>query len=194
MALAVWPSSPTPAGQSVQPAVWGVQAQQFDSGAYHSTTTRSRPLYTSWSIPWRNIPREKRDVIVGFVNSMKAGGTPFLIKHHEDYRVNSVLVASAGYVSGTSFFLYDTNSFFIRADTTTIGSLFSTLSAYVTLGAEYNYDQDTGIITANTIDATDVWRAESLQYFKKVYITRDYRETGIIEGQWSAALQIAEVT
>lgn len=193
MALAVWPDSPQPAGQSVEPD-WGEHSVDFDSGAYHSTTTRSRPLYRNWIIPWRNIPQTKRDKILGFVNSMKAGGTPFLIKHHQDFRVNSVLAASAGYVSGTSFFLYDTNSFFIRADTSTIGSLFSSLSGFVTLGSEYSYDQDSGIITANTIDATDVWGVRSGQYFRKVYIKRNYRETGIIHEQYTARIEFSEVT
>jgi hypothetical protein len=193
MALAVWPDSPQPAGQSMSPD-WGEHSTVFDSGAHHGTVTRGRPLYNNWSIPWRNIPQTKRDNIIGFVNSMKAGATPFLIKHHKDFRVNSVLAASAGYVSGTSFFLYDTNSSFIRADTTTIGSLSSTLSVYVTLGAEYSYDQDTGIITANTIDATDVWTVQSLQYFRKVYISRNYRETGILEGQYSGTIQLQEVS
>jgi hypothetical protein len=193
MALAIWPDSPQPAGQSMEPN-WGEHGVEFDSGAYHSVTTRSKPLYKNWTIPWRNIPQTKRDNIIGFVNSMKAGGTPFLIKHHKDFRVNSVLAASAGYVSGTSFFLYDTNSFSIRADTTTIGSLFSTLSGFVTLGSEYSYDQDTGIITANTIDATDVWGVRSAEYYRKVYIKRNYRETGIIDGQYTARIELSEVS
>lgn len=193
MALAVWPDSPQPAGQSMEPE-WSEHATVFDSGVHHGTVTRSRPLYTNWSIPWQNIPQTKRDRILGFVNSMKAGATPFLVKHHRDFRVNSVIAASAGYVSGTSFYLYDANSFFIRADTTTIGSLFSTLSGYVTLGSEYQYDQDTGVITANTIDATDVWRVMSAQYYRKVFIARNYRETGILEGQYSARIAFQEVS
>jgi len=82
----------------------------------------------------------------------------------------------------------------IRADTLTIGSLSSTLSVFVTLGTEYQYDQDTGIITANTINATDVWGVRSAQYFRKVYITRNYREAGIIEGQFSGDIVLQEVT
>lgn len=193
MALAVWPDSPQPAGQSMEPT-WGEHVTEFDSGAYHATTTRGRPLYKNWNIPWRNIPQTKRDTILGFVNSMRSGGTPFLVKHHHDYRVNSVLAASAGYVSGTSFFLYDTNSFFIRADTTTIGSLSSTLSGYVTLGAEYSYDQDTGIITANTINASDVWGVRSAEYYRKVYIKRNYQESGILHEQYSARIEFSEVS
>lgn len=193
MAYAVWPDSPQPAGQSMSPE-WGEYGNEYDSGTYHAVVTRSRPLYKNWSIPWRNIPQAKRNTILGFVNSMKAGGTPFLVKHHADFRVNSVLAASAGYTSGTSFFLYDTNSFMIRADTTTIGSLFSSLSAYVTLGAEYSYDQDTGIITANTINASDVWGVRSAQYYRKVYIKRNYQESGIIFEQYTAQIELSEVT
>lgn len=193
MVLAVWPDSPQPAGQSMSPE-WGEHVTEYDSGAFHSTLTRSRPLYKNWNIPWRNIPQPKRDTILGFVNSMRAGGIPFLVKHHKDFRVNSVLAASAGYTAGASFFLFDTNSFFVRADTTTIGSLHSTLSGWVTLGSEYNYDQDTGVITASSIDATDVWGVRSMEYFRKVYIKRNYRETGILEGQYTARIEFSEVT
>lgn len=193
MAFAVWPDSPQPAGQSMTPD-WNDISVRFDSGAHHGHTTYARPLYTDWSIPWKNIPQAKRDTILGFVNSMRAGATPFLVKHHKDYRVNSVLAASAGYTDGASFFTYDVNSFLIRIDTTTIGSLFSTLSGFVTLGAEYQYDQDTGIMTANSIDGTDVWRIESVQYYRKVYIKRNYQETGIIEGQYTGRIVLDEVS
>ncbi len=193
MAFAVWPDSPQPAGQSMEPD-WGDINVRFDSGAHHGTSTYARPLYTNWSIPWKNIPQTKRDTILGFVNSMKAGATPFLIKHHKDFRVNSVLAASAGYTAGTSFFTYDVNSFLIRVDTTTIGSMFSSLSGWVTLGSEYNYDQDTGIMTADSIDVTDVWRIESAQYYRKAYIRRNYQETGIIEGQYTGRIVLDEVS
>ncbi len=193
MALAVWPDSPQPAGQSMEPE-WGEIVNRFDSGVHHATTTYARPLYSDWAIPWKNIPQAKRDTILGFVNSMRAGTQTFLVKHHKDFRVNSVLAASVGYTAGDSFFTYDVNSFLIRADTTTIGSLFSTLSGFVTLGSEYQYDQDTGIMTADSIDVTDLWRIESVQYFRKVYIKRNYRETGIIEGQYSGAITLDEVT
>jgi hypothetical protein len=173
---------------------WGDINVRFDSGAHHGTSTYARPLYTNWSIPWKNIPQTKRDTILGFVNSMKAGATPFLIKHHKDFRVNSVLAASAGYTAGTSFFTYDVNSFLIRVDTTTIGSMFSSLSGWVTLGSEYNYDQDTGIMTADSIDVTDVWRIESAQYYRKAYIRRNYQETGIIEGQYTGRIVLDEVS
>ncbi len=193
MALAVWPDSPQPAGQSMSPDC-GEIAVRFDSGVHHATTTYQRPLYSDWTIPWTNIPQAKRDKILGFVNSMKAGAQTFLVKHHKDFRVNSVLVASAGWTDGGTMFLYDTNSYFIRADTTTIGSLFSTLSGYVTLGSEYQYEQDTGILTANSFDSTDVWRANSMQYFRKVYITRNYNETGILEGQYTGRITFDEVS
>lgn len=190
--MEVWPDSPQPAGQSMEPD-WSEHGTEFDNGAYHATVTRSRPLYKNWTIPWTNIPQTKRDTVLNFVNSMRAGGTPFLVKHHHDFRVNSVLVASAGYSAGASLFLYDTNSFFVRADTTTIGSLHSSLSGFVTLGSEFTYDQDTGILTASSIDATDVWGVRSMQYYRKVYIKRNYRETGILHEQYSARIEFAEI-
>ncbi len=193
MALAVWPDSPQPAGQSMVPD-WGEIVTRYDSGVHHGTVTYARPLYTNWAIPWTNIPQGKRDTILTFVNSMRAGAQPFLLKHHVDFRVNSVLAASVGYTAGDSFFTYDVNSFLIRADTTTIGSMFSSISGFVTLGSEYQYDQDTGIMTADSIDVTDEWRIESVQYFRKVYIKRNYQETGILFGQYSARIMFDEVS
>lgn len=192
MALQVWPDSPQPASQSMKPW-WGEKAVRFDSGAHHGVTPFQRPLYSDWTIPWKNIPQNKRDTILDFVNDMSAGATPFLIKHHKDFRVNSVLVASAGYAAGTSLFMYDTKSYFIRADTTTIGSFTSTVSVFVVLGTDYTYDQDTGILTATSINVGDVWTANSVQYFRKAYIKSNYTETGIIEGQYTGRIVLDEI-
>lgn len=193
MALAIWPDSPQPAGQSMTPE-WGDDVVRYDSGGHHGVVAYAKPLYTNWTMPWKNIPQAKRDTILGFVNSMKMGGTPFLVKHHKDFRVNSVLVASAGFTAGTSLFTYDINSYMIRVDTTTIGSLTSTVSGFVVLGTDYTYEQDTGIMTATSIDGSDVWTANSLQYYRKAFISGRYQETGIIEGQYSGRITIDEIS
>ena len=192
MALSIWPDSPQPAGQGMTPN-WGDDSVRYDSGGHHGVTSYGKPLYTNWTMPWKNIPQAKRDTILDFVNSHKMGATPFLVKHHQDFRVNSVLVASAGYTAGTSLFTYDTNSYMIRVDTTTIGSLTSTVSVFVVLGTDYTYDQDTGILTATSINVGDVWTASSLQYYRKAFISGKYQETGIIEGQYSGRITIDEI-
>ena len=89
--------------------------------------------------------------------------------------------------------VFDLSSFFVRVDTTTIGSMTSNKSGFVTLGQEYDYDQDTGKLTVMSIDTDDSWHANSLQFFHKAKFQGKYSETGIIWNQFSLRLIIREI-
>jgi hypothetical protein len=110
-----------------------------------------------------------------------------------DFRINSVFVTSGNVTEPVSTSISDVTGFFVLVDTTTIGSMTSNKSGFVTLGSEYDYDQDTGNLTIRSIDTDDFWTVESAQYFKKCAFERQYRETGIIWNQFSTNLTIEEL-
>lgn len=188
--MEIWPASPLPAGLQRIP-YWQNDDVDFDSGAFQSRTTFLRPLYR-YTIPFQNFNETKQALIIDFWNARRGKAQPFLMKDPYDYAVSSVLGVRSGIVVGSAQ-LFDTNSFFVRADTTTIGSLFSSLSGYVTLGSEFQYDQDTGVLTVNTKAATDVWGVRSMEYFRKVRFKSDYQETATIWNVFNAQLTMWEV-
>ena len=191
MALNIFPTSPLPAGMTRAP-FWNESTAKYDSGARQGTTPFLRPLM-KYVIPFRNINEVKQSALFSFYNLQKGMTTPFLIKDPIDFRVNSVFVASGDpVVEPASLSVFDLSSYFIRVDTTTIGSMTSNKSGFVTLGSEYDYDQDTGKLTINSIDDDDSWHAESLQYFRKAAFEQQYRETGIIWNQFALNLTIEE--
>lgn len=188
--MEVWPASPLPAGLQRIP-YWQSDDITFDSGAYQGRTTFVRPLYR-YTIPFQNFNETKQGLIINFWNARKGKVQPFLMKDPYDYRVDSVLAVNSG-ITTSSFRLFDTNSFFVRADTTTIGSLFSSVSGYVTLGSEFTYDQDTGVLNVLSKDTTDIWGVRSMEYFRKVHFKNDYQEQAVIWNVFNAQLNFWEV-
>jgi hypothetical protein len=191
MAYPIFPVSPLPAGLTRQ-FHWKTDEALYDSGASTGMTTFQRPLYR-YSIPFINYNEIKQGPLAAFFNVVKGKTLPFLMKDPYDYRVNSVMGVRSGYASGSGDLrLYDTNSYQVRADTTTIGSLFSSLSGWVTLGAEYSYSQDTGLLTVNTKAQNDVWGVRSMQYWRKVKFTNDYTESAVIWNIFGSQIDMRE--
>lgn len=192
MSLLTWPFSYLPAAIT-RVFDWGVSPVQYDSGARQAMTHFSRPLY-KYVVPFVNFNEVKQATLATFINSLKGATTPFLMKDPYDYYVGSAMAVRSGYISGqTSLSLFDTNSFFVRADTFSIGSLFSSLSGYVRLGQEYSYDQDTGMLTVNTKAVTDVWGARSMTYFRKCAFDGSYQEQSRLWNIFAADISINEI-
>jgi hypothetical protein len=190
--MIIFPVSPVPTELS-RTFDWGENTVKFDSGLIQTMTPRSRPLY-QYQMPFQNINIVKQSLLTVFVNSVKGRVFPWLFKDPYDNAVNSVMAVRSGYASGSpGLSLYDTMSFFLRADTTTIGSLFSSLSGYVRLGVEYNYDQDTGSFSINTKAVTDVWGVRSMQYFRKCRFTAPYADTSPVWQQFNTTVKFEEV-
>lgn len=190
MSLPIFPMSPMPGGTD-RTFRWGTSVQFYDSGASQGNSPFLRPLI-DYNMPLSNINEIKQTSLNYFINVLTRGPTiPFLMKDPYLFRVQSVLAVRSGYASGSGTLnLYDLNSWFIRADTTTIGSLFSATSGYVRLGVEYNYDQDTGVFTVNTKLVSDVWGARSIEHFQKVRFVNDYREQSPIWNIFGAQLEM----
>jgi len=191
MALNIFPTSPLPAGMTREP-FWNESKVKYDSGARQATTPYIRPLQR-YNIPFKNINEVKQSGVFSFWNLQKGMTTPFLMKDPIDFRINSAFVTSGDVTEPASLGLHDVTSFFVLVDTTTIGSMTSNKSGFVTLGSEYDYDQDTGLLTVKSIDTDDYWQLTSAQYFKKCAFEQQYRETGIIWNQFSVNLKIEEL-
>ena len=192
MALNIFPSSPLPAGLTRE-KFWNENITRYDSGARQGLTPFLRPLYR-WSVPWSNINEIKQVVISEFWDTQKGQTTPFLMKDPDTFRINSVLAVNTNFTTlPVSANLYDTKSYFIRADTTTIGSFTSALSGFVVLGTDYNYDQDTGMLTVHSINSGDFWTVSSAQFFHKCAFASSYKEQMIIWNQFSVRLEIEEI-
>lgn len=191
MALNIFPTSPLPT--MTREFDWNESQVFFDSGESQSVTPYTRPLFR-YNIPFRNFNELKQSSIDYFFRVQQKGGvTPFLIKDPYHFRVNSVLAVSTNQTQGGTLQLFDVDSHFIRVDTTTIGSMTSNLSGYVRLGVEYNYDRDNGVLTVNTIAATDFWTVQSAQYFRKVKLVGKYAEDSRLWNIFNANLQFREV-
>lgn len=191
MSYPIFPVSPLPA-QTDRTRFWKSDNVTYDSGAYQGMTTFQRPLM-KYSVPWVNFTEVKQAQLVSIVDSVMGPTFPFLMKDPYEFGVSSVLAAGSGVISGASLQLYDTRSFFVRADTTTVGSLFSSLSGYVRNGIEYSYAQDTGLFTVNTKAINDVWGVRSMEYFRKCVFGGDYRDTAVLWNIWNANVLINEV-
>jgi len=191
MALNIFPTSPLPAGMT-RVFDWNESTTKYDSGARQGMTPWLRPL-NKYNIPFRNINEVKQSGLSSFFNLQKGMTTPFLMKDPIDFRVNSVLAVNTNQTNPVSTTLFDVTSFFMRVDTTTIGSMTSALSGFVVLGTDYDYDQDTGMLTVHSINAVDFWAVQSAQYFRKCAFEASYREVGIIWNQFSTTLVIEEI-
>ena len=164
---------------------------KYDSGARQAMTTYMRPLYR-YRVPIPVYNEIKQNSIMYWYNLVKGETLPFFMKDPYDYSVNSVLVVRSGLISAATMYVYDVNSFKVYPDTTTVGSLFSSLSGYVTAGSEYTIEQDTGILRVNTKAGNDVWRATSLEYFRKCALEQTYNERAIIWNIFGTELTIEE--
>jgi len=194
MVLAIFPTSPLPGGM-VKTQDWNETDTRYDSGAAQGLTPFLRPLMR-YSFPYRNINEIKNESLQLFVKQQRNGVTPFLMKDPDplDFRINSVFVTSGDVTEPASLNIFtETTSFFVHVDTTTIGSLTSNKSGFVTLGSEYDYDQDTGLLTVKSIDTDDFWTAASLQYFKKCKFAGKFTQTSPIWNQFSTTLIIEEI-
>lgn len=191
MALMTFPFSPLPAGTD-RFKNWNVQVQDYDSGESQGLSPWIKPLY-EYSFPIGKTTEIKQSSLWAFWDKVKANAIPFLLRDPYDFAVNSVMGVRSGIISAATLFLYDTNSYMVRADTTTVGSLFSSLSGYVRNGVEYSYAQDTGVMLVNTKAITDVWGVRSMFYLKKVRFVGDYHETSPMWNVFDATLQAKEM-
>lgn len=192
MALLIFPSSPLPGGLR-RKKDWNGNYARYDSGAGQGFTAWTQPRF-EWGVPWKNINEIKQGVLSTFVDSVRGMVDPFLIKDAYDYQVGSVQFVNSNQTQGSTLQTFDVRSFHIRVDTTFIGSLTSAVSGFVTLGSEYDYDQDNGIITVNTFTALDIWSNPStIEFFRKVHFKNEYSDTSPIWNQFQVALVIEEL-
>ena len=189
--MEIFPVSPLPA-QTNRTFRFSVSVAKYDSGARQATSQWTRPLY-EWRIPFRNMNETKQATLASFAKDMFGPLTPFLMKDPYDFRVNSVVAVSTSQTQGGTLQIYDVKSFFIRVDTTTVSTMTSNLSGYVSLGAEYDYDQDSGVLTVNTIASTDFWTVQSAQYFRKVAFKEDYSDSSPIWNIFNSNIAIEEI-
>jgi hypothetical protein len=171
---------------------WNSNVLRYDSGARQGFTPFKKPLF-EWNVPFKNIAETKQNTLSSFADDVRGPTDPFLIKDAYDYIVNSVVVVAAGATNGQSFQTFDAKSFSIRIDTLSIATITSAVSGFVTLGTEFSYDQDLGIITADTIDGADVWSVRSAEYYRKVAFKNDYSDTSPIWNQFNVGLVIEEI-
>jgi hypothetical protein len=193
MSYPIFPFSPLPA-EMQRVFDWNENETRYDSGAYQTDTNYVKPLY-QWDLNVKLMLDTKAGSLRSFaVNSVKGRTLPFLMKDAYDYQITSVLGVRSGITNAATLFLCDANSYMVRADTTTIASLFSALSGYVRLGVQYSYEQDTGIITVNTKATTDVWGVRSAEYFRKVkFASQPYTESSALWNIFATDMKITEL-
>jgi hypothetical protein len=172
---------------------WNDDSNIYDSGDVQGFSNWVRPLYR-YTMPVSLYNEISQNSLWNFWDKVKGRMTPFLMKDPYDNAVNSAVVANSGFVQGGSLYICDAvNSFPVRADTTTIGSLWSVLSGFVTLGTQFSYSQDSGILTVNTKALNDVWAVRSVSYYKKVKFNSQYTETAIMWNTFATALTFIEL-
>lgn len=191
MALATFPFSPLYA-QMTREKHWNDQQNIYDSGDIQGFSNWMRPLY-QYTMPISLFLDTKQQSLWRFWDQQKGTVTPFLIKDPYDNAVNSVLAVRSGITNAATLYLFDINSYFVRADTATVGSLFSVLSGYVRNGVEYSYAQDTGLLTVNTKVSNDTWGVRSMSYWKKVKFSSQYVETAIIWNMFTTQITMMEM-
>lgn len=191
MGLPIFPFSPLPANLQ-RSKNWGELVTRYDSGAKQGSTAYVRPLY-DWVVPIKLMTEIKQAALWAFWDTVKGTTLPFLMKDAYDFCINSVVAVSSGITNAATLFLFDTNSYFIRVDTTFVSTLLSASSGFVTLGHEYNYDQDSGLFTVNTKAPADIWTVQSAQYYKKASFNGDYQETSQLWNIFATQLTIEEL-
>lgn len=191
MSLPIFPFSPLPANLQRQQN-WGENVVTYDSGATQGESPFLRPLYI-WTVPIKLMTEIKAGSLWSFNYATKGMTKPFLVKDAYDFAVTSVLAAGSATINASTLYLFDTNSFFVRADTTTVGSLFSAMSGYVSNGVEYAYDQDTGLLTVNTKALNDVWGVRSMTYYRKARMSQSYKETSQLWNIFASEVDMVEL-
>lgn len=185
-----FPVSPVPADLNRR-VRWGGNTARYDSGAKQGLTPFTQPLYT-YDLNFQNMNPSKRDLILTLINSVRGTVSPFWFPDPTD-AVNSVMVVRSGITTG-SVRVFDLNSFYIRPHTTDVATLFSSLSGFVSNGAEYSYNVTSGFVTVNTKAATDVWGARSLDtLLKKCSFTDDYGDSTRLFGIWNTGMRFEEI-
>jgi hypothetical protein len=187
----IFPLSPLPAALQTT-RNWGENQNLYDSGAMQGDTAFVKPLFV-WNIPVPVMNELKRFPIIDFIDETKGMTLPFLIKDAYEYQVASQQEVASGVTNGSTGFFTDAKGFMVRPDTTTVGSIFSVLSGFVTLGHEYSIEQDTGIVTVNTKAVNDVWFVHSMEYFRKAVLNAQYQDTATIWNIWGATIQVTEI-
>lgn len=192
MALPIFPVSPLPAEIRRTLRV-NANVARYDSGARQGFSAWKKPLYR-WEVPFRNMNEIKQNTLAEFSKDVFGPVMPFLMKDPYDYTVASVTLVNTNQTQGSTLQTFDTRSYSIRIDTTDIATLTSALSGFVTLGSEFGYDQDTGIMTVNTINAGDHWSTPTtVEYFRKVAFADDYSDTSPIWNIFNTNIVIEEI-
>lgn len=191
--LPTFPYSPMPGGITRTP-FWNENVQTYDSGADQGFSNYVKPFYR-YTIPLSLYNEIKQAVVWPFFRDQTRGMLrPFYIKDPYDSFSAPVTAVRSGLTNAASVPLYDVNSYSIRVDTTTIGSLASVLSGFVTLGVEYGYNVDSNVLTVNTKAAGDVWTyPHTVSYFRKVRLAAPFVETAQIWNIFGSALTLNEV-
>lgn len=189
--LPIMPFSPLPA--NIQRTWnWGENVVIYDTGEQQADTAFVKPLL-QWDCPIKLMTEIKQSSLEAFQNATKGQTRPFLMKDPYEYQVTSVMGVNSGVTNAATLYFYDTRSYTVRPDSTTVSTLFSTLSGFVTLGTEFSLDQDTGIVTVNTKDVTDVWGVRSMEYYRKCKFASQYAETSVLWNIFGATLKIVEL-
>jgi len=191
--LPTFPYSPMPGGITRTP-FWNENVQTYDSGADQGFTNYVKPFYR-YTIQISLYNEIKQNSVWTFFRDQTKGMlNAFYIKDPYDQYSAPVTAVRSGLTNAATVALYDTKSYTIRVDTTTIGSLTSTLSGFVTLGVEFGYNVDSNILTVNTKAAADVWTyASTVSYFRKVRLAAPFVETAVIWNIFGSALTLNEV-
>ena len=92
---------------------WGENVVRYDSGARQGDTPFLKPLY-NYDMNIQNMTEFRQSSLWHFLDEQKGMTNPFLMKDPYDYRVNSVLAVRSGIPTGSTLFIYDTNSFMVR--------------------------------------------------------------------------------
>lgn len=191
MVMPTFPFSPLYA-EMTRSKMWNDNNNVYDSGDQQGFSNWVRPLY-KYTMPIKLYTEIKQSSLWSFWDSVKGQTLPFVMKDPYDNYVGSVMAANSGVVSASTLFLFDTNSFFIRADTTTISSLFSSLSGYVLIGSNFQYDRDTGLMTVTSKATNDIWGARSVSYWKKAKFNAQFEEQEIMWNSFTTTLVIMEL-
>ena len=191
--LPIFPYSPMPGGIT-RSAFWNENVQTYDSGADQGFSNYVKPLYR-YTIPLSIYNEIKQANVWPFFRDQTRGMLrPFYIKDPYDQYSAPATAVRSGLTNGASLHLYDTNSYSIRVDTTSIGSLASVLSGYVRLGVEFTYNIDSGMLVVNTKATGDVWTYPStVSYYRKVRLAQGFTESAMIWNVFGGAVTLNEV-
>lgn len=189
MSYPIFPVSPVPAdfGRTIN---WGGNSVKFDSGVRQANTAFVRPMY-NYNMNFRNMPPEKRELILTLVQSVRGRIFPFWFPDPYDY-VNSAQLVSSGVTVG-SFNVVNEYGHSIRPSSTQVSTLYSTLSGYVSRNVHYTYNFNSAFITVISKNSTDVWAVKSLSgLFKKCSFDSNYSDTAVLWNIWNANINFTE--